>query len=263
MQKFLITLLFTVPLILNCTQQDTNTISERINGKKLELLVKDAIRGNASSNFKLSGFLISYTPPGEKYNKLLIDSTYTSYGKKYYSVILEFPNPVFNILAVYDENLNLYLQDNSLNGNIAVSWENISDKQYLVSSESFITKDRIELSRLSLYSFADSKLSLDFRAFSRIKEAGKIHEQNITFLNDEKITTRITSSNKNLNNKIVTYTYNNNEQKYVNKNDIFYNYILAEIRNVDWKIEKPELNMETVEKLKAEFNSSNQSKDKI
>ncbi|MEJ2271865.1 MAG: hypothetical protein P8X91_05190 [Candidatus Bathyarchaeota archaeon] len=146
MPKILISTLFIIALLLNCTQQNTNTASERINGNKLELLVKDAIRGNAISNFKLSGFLISYTPPGENYNKLIIDSTVTSSGIKLYSVLLEFPNPVFNILAVYDENLSLYLQDNSLNGNIAVVWENISEKQYLVSSENFLSKDRIELS---------------------------------------------------------------------------------------------------------------------
>ena len=263
MPKTLITILFIIALILNCSQQDTKTVYERINGSKLELLLKDAIQGNAISNFKLSGFLISYTPPGEKYNKLIIDSTFTPTGIKLYSVLLEFPNPAFNVLAVYDESLNLYLQDNSLNGNIAVTWQTISEKQYLVASENFLTKDRIELSRLSLYNFIDSKLSLVFRSFTRIKEAEKIHEQNLIFLNEEKITTRITSGNKNLNNKTVTYDYNNKEQKYVNKNDIFHNFILGEIKNASWKIEKPELNMETVEKLKAEFNSSNQSKDKI
>jgi len=131
MPKTLITILFIIALILNCSQQDTKTVYERINGSKLELLLKDAIQGNAISNFKLSGFLISYTPPGEKYNKLIIDSTFTPTGIKLYSVLLEFPNPAFNVLAVYDESLNLYLQDNSLNGNIAVTWQTISEKQYL------------------------------------------------------------------------------------------------------------------------------------
>jgi len=261
MPKILISTLFIIALLLNCTQQNTNTASERINGNKLELLVKDAIQGNAISNFKLSGFLISYTPPGENYNKLIIDSTVTSSGIKLYSVLLEFPNPVFNILAVYDENLSLYLQDNSLNGNIAVAWENISEKQYLVSSENFLSKDRIELSRLSLYSFADSKLSLVFRSFTRIKEAGKIHEQNIIFLDEEKITTRITSNNKNLNNKTVTYNYSTRDQKYVNTGNIFYNFILAEIKNASWKIEKPELTMETVEKIRADSKRTKQNKN--
>lgn len=259
MPKVLFSMLFILIAAVNCSQRDYDTKSERVDGKRLQLLIKNAIRGNDKSNFKLSGFLMSYTPPGENYNQLVIDSTVTSSGVKLYSVLLEFPNPLFNILAVYDENLNLYLQDNSLNGNIAATWETISDKQYLVTSENFISKDKIELSRLSLYSIDESNLSAVFRNFTRLKYSGKNFKQVINYVSNDKITTRITSNNsKKLKNKTVIFNYNNSTQKYVSENDIFYNFVLEEVRNANWAIEKPELSIETVVQIKADLKRANQ-----
>lgn len=261
MPKIIFILLFALLLLLNCTQQD-DTKPERIDGNKLQVLVKDALQGNVKSNFKLSGLLISYTPPGEKYNQVAIDSTLTSSGLKLYSVILEFSNPLFNILAVYDEYLNLYLQDNSLSGNIATTWKTISGKQFLVSSDHFTAKDKIELSRLSLYSIEESRLSLVFRTFTRLKNGRKIYEQIINNIGNNSITTRIASAHsKKLNKKTVTFNYSSSDHKYVSQKDIFSNFVLAELKKANWKIKNPELNRETSEEIKRKLREANGQED--
>jgi hypothetical protein len=258
MQKLVFAILFIILLFFNCTQQSGNLFSEKIDGKKLNLLVKGALSGNEASNFKLSGLLVDYTPSNVEYNQLFIDSTFTASGLKLFSVLVEFPNPLFNILAVYDENLNLYLQDNSLNGNIAVKWKTISGKQYLAASERFTAKDKIELSRLSLYSVEDSKVTLLFRSFTRIKDARKKSEQIINYVGNDKITTRITSNhNRKLNNKTVTFNYSNVDNKYVSKDDIFHNFILDEINKAKGETKNQTLSKETVEQIKVELKLAN------
>jgi hypothetical protein len=262
MSKLVFTVLLVMLLALNCTQQGGNSKSEIINGRNLQSLVKGALAGNEASNFKLSGILVSYTPPNEKYNQLVIDSTFTSSGLKLFSVLVEFPNPLFNILAVYDENLNLYLQDNSLSGNIAVKWKTISGKQYLAASEYFTAKDKIELSRLSLYTFEDSVLVPVFRSFTKFKSAQKNSEQIVNYVGNDNIKTRITSNhNRRLNKKTVTFNYSSTDKKYVSNDDIFHNYVLDEIKNAKWATKKKELNPETVDKIKAELKEANQVGD--
>jgi hypothetical protein len=259
MSKLIFTVILLLLLALNCTQQGSNNKSEIINGKNLRSLVKGALGGNEASNFKLSGFLVSYTPPDTKYNQLVIDSTFTSSGVKLFSVLVEFPNPLFNILAVYDQNLNLYLQDNSLSGNIASKWKTISGKQFLTSSEYFTAKDKIELSRLSLYSVEDSMLYLVFRSFTKFKSARKNSEQIVNYVGNDNIKTRITSNhNRKLNNKTVTFNYTSAENKYLSENDIFHNFVLDEIKNAKWTTKKQELSIETVDKIKAELKEVNQ-----
>jgi hypothetical protein len=258
MSKIIFASLLILLLGLNCTRQNGNSTSEKIDGKKLQLLVKGALSGNEASNFKLSGFLVAYTPHDEEYNQLIIDSNFTTSGVKLFSVLVEFPNPMFNILAVYDEHLNLYLQDNSLSGNIAIKWKTISGRQFLTSSEHFTAKDKIELSRLTLYSVEDSMVSLVFRSFTRLKNARRNNEQIVSYVGNDKITTRIKSNhNRKLNNKTVTFNYSSTDNKYVSKDDIFYNFVLDEIKKTKGKTKKQELNKETVEKIKDELKLAN------
>src|SRR3990172_8633582 len=123
MIKHLLVIFISVFFLLACSNKVQENKPEEINGQVLHLLVEEALRGSEDANRQLSGPVNPNTPPPENYNQLTIDSIVTQSGEKLYSVIIEYSNPLYNILAVYNKDLTLYLQDNSLNGNIVTRWE--------------------------------------------------------------------------------------------------------------------------------------------
>jgi hypothetical protein len=162
--------------------------------------------------------------------------------------LIEYPNPKHNILAVYDENLNLLLEDNSLNGNIAVKWENLSGKLYLAASENFLCKDILKLSRLSLYSTVSKKVDLVFRAFTRLEKAGKIYQQYIKNTSSVAIVTRIISNTRfKLNDATDTFRFNSFTNEYSSSDNSFNQFVMLEINSANWPLENPELKIDTAE----------------
>jgi hypothetical protein len=248
MHKYFTIILVAFLFLAGCSKKTEEEIPKKIDGQALMKLVEEALWGSYQANYRLSGFVKPDTPPPDKFIQLKVDSTITPSGFKLYSVLLEYPNPIHNVLAVYDEDLTLYLQDNSLNGNIVTEWDDIAGKSYLIASEEFISKDILKLSRISLYTFVDSKLRLVFRSFTKLDKAGKVFMQTITNISNNIITTKITSNQKSkLNGKTDTFNYKNSEHKFKSSQSIFDSFVLNEINNASWLIEKPELIIETVD----------------
>ena len=256
MVKHLLVIFISVFFLLACSNKVQENKPEEINGQVLHLLVEEALRGSEDANRQLSGPVNPNTPPPENYNQLTIDSIVTQSGEKLYSVIIEYSNPLYNILAVYNKDLTLYLQDNSLNGNIVTRWEKFSNKNYLVASENFISKDILKLSRISLYTLIDEKFYLVFRSFTKFDKTGKVYLQTLESINDNKIIARITTDRKSrLNNLTDTFSYNNSKHKFISPEDIFSKFVIDEIKNANWEIEKPELKLETLERKDKELKS--------
>lgn len=236
-------------LISGCSKENDETGINTVDGQKLKQLVENALWGSIDANARLSGLFNSTTPAPDKYNQLAIDSAVSMSGLKLYSVLVEYPNPVHNVLAVYDDSLNMQLQDNSLNGNIVVKWEILSGKLYLIASENFLSKDILKLSRLSLYSTTDEKVNLVFRTFTRLEKAGKIYQQYIDNTSSIAIVTRLTSNtNPVFNNKMDTFKFNKLSGEYLSSDDTFTKFVLSEINAANWMLEKPELKLENVDK---------------
>jgi len=249
MYKNLLIIIFSLLFLYSCSEKPKEEEPEKINGMILSKLVEEALWGSEKANYRLSGLVKPDTPPPDEYNKLKIDSVVTKEGIKFYSILIEYPNPLHNVLAVYNENLLLYLLDNSLNGNIVTEWKNISGKLYLIASENFVSKDLLKLSRISLYSMINERFYLVFHSFTKLDKAGKIYQQSIETINNNSIVTRLSSKRKTkLNNKKVTFNFNSYERKYISEKDIFTNFVLKEIKNAKWTIEKPELKLETIKK---------------
>jgi len=205
-------------------------------------LVQDALSGSIESNIQLSGLINSNVPPPDKFNQMVVDSTVNMSGKKLFSVLLEYPNPVYNILAVYSDSLDLLLLDNSLNGNIVTKWEILSGKMYLVVSENFIVKDIIKVSRLSLYSTDNEKIDLVFRTFTRFENSGKVYNQYIENTTSIAILTRLTSNtNSSFNNTSDTFTFNEDGNEYLSPSDTFTKFVISEINRADWPVRNSEL----------------------
>ena len=249
MYKNLLIIIFALLFLYSCSEKLKEEEPEKINGKILNKLVEEALWGSEKANYRLSGLVKPDTPPPDEYNQLKIDSVVTIEGIKFYSILIEYPNPLHNVLAVYNENLLLFLLDNSLNGNIVTEWKNISGKLYLIASEYFVSKDLLKLSRISLYSMINGRFYQVFHSFTKLDKAGKIYQQSIENINDNKIVTRLSSNRKSkLNNKKDTFNFNSAEHKYISEKDIFTNFVLNEIKSAKWTIEKPELNLETIKK---------------
>ncbi len=182
MYRNLLIILFALLFLYSCSDKPKEEEPKKFNGKILNKLVEEALWGSEKANYRLSGLVKPDTPPPDEYNQLKIDSVVTKEGIKFYSVLIEYPNPFYNVLAVYNENLLLYLLDSSLNGNIVTEWRNISGKLYLIASENFVSKDILKLSRISLYSMISGRFYLVFHSFTKLDKAGKIYQQSIETL---------------------------------------------------------------------------------
>ncbi len=245
-------------ILPGCSENSNETETKKITAAGLQKLFEDALWGSSEANMQLSGIINPDTPPTDSFNKFEIDS-FTVNGKKYFTVLIEYPVPVYNILAVYDDELNLYLYDNSLNGNIAVKWQKIGDKNFLIAFEKFISKDLLKLERLSLYAFQDSSLNLVYRAFSKLDKAGDVYTHTIDSIDDEMISTSIKSNKRSsINNKADVFYFDSDKKRYISSADIFNNFVMNEIKNAKWLIEKPELTIETAGKFETNEESTRQ-----
>ena len=258
-QKLIVFLLITI-FAVSCGEKKKVEPPLVVDGKILKKMVEEALWGSKKSNINLSGLVRADTPSPKEANRIIIDSTDYKISNKLYTVLIEYPDPQYNILAVYDKNLVLYLQDNSLNGNIVTDWRTLSNKLYLVASEDFLAKDFLKLSRISLYTFIDTKLDLVFRAFTKYDKADETYLQKVETIDDNKITTLITVNKKSkLNNVTDTFNFDTMESKYISTQNILNEFIMSEISKADWKLEKPELTQKVIDEQKN--GSENLSKD--
>jgi hypothetical protein len=157
---------------------------EKINSAYIERLVQAAIDSNISSNNELAGLIDYSLPLNKNYNSLKIDSIKINSGEVFYFVLLEHPNPVYNVFAVYDTSLSLLLLDKSLNGNLSAEAVTLSGKQFVKVNEGFISKDVLVLNRLSLYKPDSSKISLVFRTHTKLAKPDIEYFQEVKELND-------------------------------------------------------------------------------
>jgi hypothetical protein len=230
---------FLILAVLFCFCSDRSE-SSKANSGQLQSLVVQALSGNSNANKSLSGLIDSDHIGKNQYNQLKIDSAIVD-NKIFYSILLEYPEPILNLFAVYDEDLRFYLLDNSLNGNISVEWKPVNRKNIIFVQEKFLTKDVLALNRLSIYMLKDTIAELAFRTFTQIVKDKDTLSQSITqIIEDNLITTRIsTGKEKALTNQVDTFYYNG--EMYLSKQEVFSNLVKEEIKNFRWIPIKPHL----------------------
>jgi hypothetical protein len=242
MQKIIFTFLaLTVLFFTGC-----GSGNEQIDKSVVEKLITDAISGNPDANFKLQG-LISENHIGKKdYNQLFIDEI-KSGDKTYFSIILEYADPKFNLFAIYDDQLNLYLVDKSLNGYLNSKWIENDSKKFVFLQEQFLTKDVLSVERLSIYEIADKSAQLVYREPSRFVKDNNLAYQRVEKINDDYILTKLTGTGNILGEiKVDTFYFNSSSKKYISKKNLFGNYVDQEINNFIWITTKPQLTEEFV-----------------
>jgi hypothetical protein len=163
-------------------------------------------------------------------------------GRTFFSVIVEYPNPALNLFAVYDQYLEFYLLDKSLNGNITAKWKKLDDKNLILVSEKFISKDYIKLERLSIYSVDGISARILFRSLNKLEKGGKEYFQTVTFISDEYIITTISgSSREGLTSRRDTFYCNTISGDYLSPNNYFSTFVKNQIENYDFEPVNPQL----------------------
>ncbi len=231
-------LILSAIFVISCS--GNNSEKEEIYGSTLNSLVDSALKGSIAANQRLSGLIDSDKIIQQNYNKLKIDSTLIN-GNKFFSVLVEYPNPKLNLLAIYDNYLNFYFLDKSLNGNLAEEWKDLDGKTYLIVSEKFISKDILKLGRTSFYALDQDKWKLTFRFFNRFEIDDKVYTQEIQNFSDDEIRTIIKSTDSRLTETGDVFTFNTDSGKYISERNIFTIYVEKQIKDYNWIPTKTQL----------------------
>lgn len=232
MQKFiLIIFAITTLSLIRCGSDN-----EKISNDDLRNLITEAIAGDSEANAKLPGFLTNKHFGKTDFNNLSIESLSIN-NKIFYSVLLEYNDPSLNLFAIYDDKLNLYLLDKSLNGYLSSEWNVIGNRKFVFVQERFLTKDVLSIDRLSIYEVFEKSSALIYRSISRFVKENKISNQTVEAITDNFILTKLTGILEEENvSQIDTFYYDPEIEKYLSKSDPFKNYVKQQIKEFNWTV---------------------------
>jgi len=201
------------------------------NGSSFLELVTDAISGNAASKKNLQG-LHNFNVPLNSYNKILVDSILIN-NIRYYALLMENKNPLHNLFAIVDDDLNVLIKDESLNGYLNLNFKKSGSRIFAVITEDFISKEVVNLKRISYYSLENHNSELAFRIFTDIVTNEKEAEQIITGISDSLITTNIIFTKPEDGRSLKDiFNYNIGLQKYVSNKNLFDSLVVRELRAI-------------------------------
>ena len=243
MKNILFTILFTSLIISGCrlsNQVKNNFI--RVNGKSLKTLVEKAVNGDTLSNNNLNNLINLNFPVNNNFILFNIDSVKTFNGKKYYLVLLNNSNPVYNRFAVYDSLLNCYLIDKSLNGYLYESVLDIDNIKFVKLTENFNSKDVLALNRISLYRINSDSVSLAFKDFTKLIENGVIYTQTITSITPDFIRTILNSTAASpISDRQDVFYFNNENKRYISSAATFYNFVKKKVSDFNYNFQRPQI----------------------
>lgn len=193
-----------------------------LTGNGLKNLVIDCTFGSNAANDSLSGLIDLSQTDNLNYNFLKIDSIDID-SNKYFIVLIEYPNSIYNRLAVYDTLANCYLIDKSLNGFLFYEILDINKSNFIKLVERFTVKNDLVLSRLSLYKKIQNNFILVYRSYAELRTPSKQFYQTIDYFSEDTIKTKIVFPKR--------YKFESDEDVYVFNN--FRHAYLSEQSNFD------------------------------
>jgi hypothetical protein len=233
MQKQITTYLLTlVLLVLTSCKEKVEESPFVFNGQSFYTLVINSINGDANSQKIIEG-LFTFDAELKTFNKIEIDSIEIN-NPNYYTLLLENQNPVYNLFAVVDKDLNLILKDESLSGYLNLNFKKSGSRRFAVITEDFTSKDVVQLSRSSYYSLEQYSSEIVFRQFTKFKTPAKEAEQVVTVISDSAIVTSIfypASKTSKTSKDVFSFDVANN--KYVSDKNLFDTLVYKEIRSLD------------------------------
>ncbi len=231
---------FLTILILSACNKDIKQNISPFNGSVLKTLVDQSLHGDSSSGDKLRGLFTFVAKDFSTYNNIFIDSIQVN-KNKFYSILVENQNPLYNLFAIIDRNKKLYLKDESLNGYLNSNWKKSGSKIFAVVDESFRSKDVIMLDRISYYSIDSLGVSLVFRQFTKIKTPQKEADQIIVFVSDSSIHTEIFDSSASSKPEKDIFRFNVSKNKYLSSKNKFDTLVVSEVNRLNIDANEPQI----------------------
>jgi hypothetical protein len=235
-----------VSFILILIFSSCNPFKENNSERSLVLsdVIRNIISGKDTTHTSLMIFRDDEFPPADNPNGIEID-TLAAFGKNYYTVLAEYPNPVYNRFAIIDTGYNVLLIDKSLNGNLLEIPLKIGSLQFIQVEENFISKGVLGLKRLSLYSIDDQgETELAFRTYTELKEPGITYTQEITQIRPQEILTKINSSDPSkseLKQDSDEFLFDTETKQYISADDIFNSFVISVVKNFKSQTDKPQI----------------------
>lgn len=170
--------------------------SEVFSGTELKNLVISSMEGSRENN-ELIGKLFDFSIPLMKeYNTLVIDSIIVPPAVRYYYVLIEFPNPLYNRFAVYDSSGAMRLMDKSLNGYLKALKYGDQKNTLLTITERFTSKDIIKLERINFYYFSKDTVSLALKTFTAYNDSINDYRQSFMGFSNGRLSAILSSNTK-------------------------------------------------------------------
>ena len=226
-------------LLISCKENIEEKTFE-FNGQSFYKLVINSINGDENSKRILNG-LFTFDADLKSYNKIEVDSIEIN-NANYYTLLLENQNPVYNLFALVDKDLNLILKDESLNGYLNLNFKKSGSRRFAVITEEFNSKDVIQLNRISYYSLEQYLSELVFRQFTKIKTSNKEVEQVLSSISDTTIVTSIVNLNsKTSKTSKDVFRFDVANNKYVSNKNLFDSLVYKEVRSMKVQYKNPQI----------------------
>lgn len=181
-------------------------------------------------------------PPASNPNSITVDTISYS-GRSYYSVLAEYPDPIYNRFAITDSNYDLLLVDKSLNGYLEGSKIESGDMNFFKVEENFSSKGILGLKRISLYSVDDNgKAELVFRTFTELREPDIAYRQDIIKIEPKEITTlsySISQGESDSSSQRNVFLYDARTRKYAIVSDTFSDFVVSEVNSFVSSADEP------------------------
>lgn len=232
-------ILFLLFLAISCKEEVKET-PFIVNGQTIYTLIINSLSDDENSKKIIEG-LFTFDAELKTYNKIDIDSIEIN-NLDYYTLLLENQNPVYNLFAIVDKDLNLILKDESLNGYLKLNFRKSGSRRFAVITEDFNSKDVIELNRISYYLLEQYTSELVYRQFTKIKTSTKEAEQVISVISDTAIVTSIFyPASKNSKTSKDVFSFDVASNKYVSDKNLFDSIIYKEVRSINIQSKNPQI----------------------
>lgn len=238
MKNIFIPVLFLLVLFAGCSKENKE---KKLTAGNLRETVSQAIAGDKAANDILQGLVDQKLPVNRDYNSFAADSFKTR-GTKYYYVLLQYSNPMYNRFAVYDSGFNLVLLDKSLNGDLAMDFFVKDDFTFIKLVESFISKEALSVKRLSLYKVDPNSIKLAFRSFYSLSKPDAFFSQELSSVTKDSIVTEISvPDNTVFPVKGDKFVYSASERRYISPENSFDTIIKQQVRDFVFPASLPEI----------------------
>ena len=230
MKILLITILSSLLSFFSCDKKEHLDDENSSSGKALKESIEKIFQGEEAPD-KLGLFEKAELPVKMKYEKIIIDSLKID-KKSYYFSILEFSDSKLNRFAIYNNKLKLMLLDKSLNGDISVDFVDKQEHKFLRVVESFLSKNVINVKRLSLYCIDTMKVNLAFRSFITLVKPDAFLSQEFNTFTKDSIVTKLTLPRpqfKGFDSSDV-FVFNKNIRRYISVKNLFDSIVYTQIK---------------------------------